>query len=348
MTAVRQSGRPGAASPQIPMLVRTRKGLSAARAALRGPVVLVPTMGALHDGHRSPLRLAREIAGADGSVLVSIFVNPLQFGPAEDFDRYPRSLDADMALCAEEGVSAVFHPDRAQMYPAEPQVTVDPGPVGQLLEGRSRPGFFAGVLTVVLKLFQLTRPDAAVFGAKDAQQLALIRQMVTDFEIGIGIEAAPLYRDPDGLAASSRNAYLSAAERKSALALPQALAAAAARAGQGQDPAAALAAARAVLAAAATASPPVSLDYLALVDPVAFTEIGPEHRGPALLLIAAKVGTTRLIDNTALQFGGFARDEPAGNQRPAGQPAVGQPAAGQPAVGQPAVDQPAAHQAGPR
>jgi len=303
-TAIRPAGTPSTTSPQIPMLIRTRRGLSAARAALPGPVVLVPTMGALHDGHRSPLRLARELAGADGSVLVSIFVNPLQFGPAEDFDRYPRSLDADLALCAEEGVSAVFHPDRAQMYPTEPQVTVDPGPAGQLLEGRSRPGFFSGVLTVVLKLFELTCPDAAVFGAKDVQQLALIRQMVADFDLGIWIEAAPLYRDPDGLAASSRNAYLSEAERKTALALPHALAAATASADQGQGPAAALAAARAVLATAATASPPLELDYLALVDPVTFAQTGPQHRGPALLLVAATVGRTRLIDNTAMQFGG--------------------------------------------
>jgi pantoate--beta-alanine ligase len=328
----------GVTSPQIPMLVRTRKGLSAARAALPGPVVLVPTMGALHDGHRSPLRLARDLAGPDGSVLASIFVNPLQFGPAEDFDRYPRSLEADMALCAQEGVTAVFHPDRAQMYPAEPQVTVDPGPLGRLLEGRSRPGFFAGVLTVVLKLFELTRPDAAVFGAKDAQQLALIRRMVTDFDLSIAVEAAPLYRDPDGLAASSRNAYLSAAERTSALALPQALAAATAAAGQGQDATAALAAAHAVLAAAATGSPDVELDYLALVDPTGFVEIGPEYQGPALLLVAARVGKTRLIDNVAIQFGAPA----------VGEPLAGQPPAGQPPAGQPPADQPAADQAGSR
>jgi pantoate--beta-alanine ligase len=304
VTATSQPEAPPATGLPIPMLVRTRKGLSAARAALPGPVVLVPTMGALHDGHRSPLRVARELAGSDGSVLVSIFVNPLQFGPAEDFDRYPRSLEADMTLCAEEGVTAVFHPDRAQMYPAEPMVTVDPGPPGQLLEGRSRPGFFGGVLTVVLKLFQLTCPDAAVFGAKDAQQLALIRQMVTDFDLGVLIEAAPLHRDPDGLAASSRNAYLSAAERKAALALPQALAAAAASARQGQEPEGVLAAARTVLAAAAVASPPVDLDYLALVDPGTFAGLAPHYRGPALLLVAAKVGATRLIDNTELRFVG--------------------------------------------
>jgi pantoate--beta-alanine ligase len=301
VTAVHPVQAPGKTGPPVPMLIRTRKGLGAARAALPEPVVLVPTMGALHDGHRSPLRLAREMAGLGGSVLASIFVNPLQFGPGEDFERYPRSLDSDLALCAEEGVSAVFSPDRAQMYPVEPMVTVNPGPLGRVLEGKSRPGFFDGVLTVVLKLFELTRPDAAVFGAKDAQQLALIRQMVTDLDLGVRIEAAPLFRDPDGLAASSRNSYLSAAERTSALALSEALAAASALAAHGA--AAALAAARSVLDAAATASPPVELDYLVLVDARTFAEAGLGHRGPATLLVAAKVGRTRLIDNVGLEIG---------------------------------------------
>ena len=286
------------------MLVRTRKGLAAARAALPGPVVLVPTMGALHDGHRSPLRLARDRAGKQGSVLVSIFVNPLQFGPAEDFDRYPRPLERDLAICAAEGVSAVFAPSREQMYPTEPQITVNPGPVGQLLEGKSRPGFFDGVLTVVLKLFLLTSPDVAVFGAKDAQQLALIRQMVADLDLGVQIASAPLHRDADGLATSSRNVYLSASERTSALALSRALAAASAVASQGA--AATVGAARAVLDAAAALSPPVLLDYLVLADPATFTEVGPGYRGPAVLLVAARVGTTRLIDNVSLEIGGRA------------------------------------------
>ena len=314
MTAVGQAQRHRAAAPAMPMLVRTRKGLAAARAALPGPVVLVPTMGALHDGHRSPLRLARKLAGPDGSVLVSIFVNPLQFGPAEDFDRYPRPLDADLAVCADERVSAVFHPDVTQMYPSQPVITVNPGPVGRMLEGRSRPGFFDGVLTVVLKLFQLTSPDAAVFGAKDAQQLALIRRMVSDFDLGITIEAAPLHRDPDGLAASSRNAYLSAAERQSALALPTALAAGAAAAGRGA--AAALAAAGAVLEAAAVASPPVRLDYLVLVDPVTFADVGDTYQGTATMLIAASVGATRLIDNASIHVGGQAPGEAAAGSIP--------------------------------
>jgi pantoate--beta-alanine ligase len=301
VTALRQAEEPGPTGPPVPMLIRTRKGLSAARPALPGPVVLVPTMGALHDGHRLLVRLARDLARPSGSVLVSIFVNPLQFGPGEDFSRYPRPLEQDLATCAEEGVSAVFCPDRLQMYPAEPLVTVNPGPVGRRLEGKSRPGFFDGVLTVVLKLFQLASPDAAVFGAKDAQQLALIRQMVLDLDLGVRIEDGPLHRDPDGLATSSRNVYLSAAERASALALPRSLQAAAAAAARG--PAAALAAARAVLETAAQASPRVHLDYLALVDPVSFTDVGADYRGLATLLAAAKVGTTRLIDNVSLQFG---------------------------------------------
>jgi len=304
MTVVRPAHAPPTLALPVPMLIRTRKGLAAARAALPGPVVLVPTMGALHDGHRSPLRVARELAGPAGSVLVSIFVNPLQFGPAEDYDRYPRPLDHDLAMCADEGVRAVFAPSREQMYPAEPVVTVNPGPLGRLLEGKTRPGFFDGVLTVVLKLFELTAPDAAVFGAKDAQQLALIRQMVTDLDLGVQIAAAPLHRDPDGLAASSRNAYLSAAERASALALSRALAAAGAVAGQGAT--AVTAAASAVLDAAAAADPPVTIDYLTLADPATFTAVGPGYCGPAVLLVAARIGTTRLIDNVTLEIGGRA------------------------------------------
>jgi pantoate--beta-alanine ligase len=296
-----------AAAPPAPMLVRTRRGLAAARAALPGPVVLVPTMGALHDGHLSPLRVARDRAGPDGSVLVSIFVNPLQFGPAEDFDRYPRPIARDLAVCAEEGVTTVFHPSVAQMYPGQPMVTVNPGPVGRLLEGASRPGFFDGVLTVVLKLFHLTRPDAAVFGAKDAQQLALIRRMVIDLDLGVEIVGAPLHRDRDGLAASSRNAYLSARERASALALPRALDAARAAAPGGAEQS--MAAARAVLDRAAEASPPVQLDYLVLADPESFAEVSAGHRGPAILLIAARVGGTRLIDNLPMDVGASAASQ---------------------------------------
>ena len=184
-----------------PRLARTRTDLAAVRGGLPAPVVVVPTMGALHAGHRALLRRARELAGRDGSVLVTIFVNPLQFGPAEDFDRYPRPLDADLEVCAAEGVAAVFAPDRREMYPQATRVTVDPGPAGRVLEGEFRPGFFGGVLTVVLKLFQLTRPDIAVFGRKDAQQLALVRQMVADLDLGVRIEAVDTVRDADCLGA---------------------------------------------------------------------------------------------------------------------------------------------------
>ena len=293
-----------AASHHAPVLTRTRDEYSVARTGLPGPVVLVPTMGALHDGHRALLRRAREIAGQDGSVVVSVFVNPLQVGPGEDFGSYPRRLDRDRAVCAEEGVAVVFAPDRDEMYPADPLVTVDPGPVGQLLEGRSRPGFFGGVLTVVLKLFELARPDVAVFGQKDAQQLTLVRQMAADLDLGVEIAAVPIVRDPDGLAVSSRNAYLSAAERSTALALSRALAAGAGAAVSAGGPEAVLAAAQAVLDEAASADPPLQLDYLALVDPFSFTPAAAGYRGPALLLVAARSGTTRLIDNIQVTLGG--------------------------------------------
>jgi pantoate--beta-alanine ligase len=283
-------------------VARTRAELAAARTGLSGPVVLVPTMGALHEGHRALLRRAREISAPDGSVVVSVFVNPLQFGAGEDFGTYPRTLDRDLAICAEEGAVMVFAPAREQVYPAEPLVTVDPGPVGRLLEGSSRPGFFGGVLTVVLKLFQLARPDVAVFGQKDAQQLALVRQMAADLDLGVEIAAVPIVRDPDGLAVSSRNVYLSAAERSAALGLSRALAAGAAAAAAG--PAAVLAAAGAVLDRAAAGDPPLALDYLALVDPVTFTPPGDGYHGPALLLVAAWAGKTRLIDNAQVALDG--------------------------------------------
>jgi pantoate--beta-alanine ligase len=286
----------------IPILARTRLGLAAARRTLRPPVVLVPTMGALHDGHRALLARAREIAQPNGSILVSVFVNPLQFGAGEDLDRYPRALDADLLVCAEAGAGVVFAPATSQMYPRAQLITVDPGPAGQVLEGASRPGFFTGVLTVVLKLFELTRPGVAVFGEKDAQQLALVRRMTADFDLGIGIASVPTVRDPDGLAVSTRNRYLSPGERAVARGLPQAL-----RAGrQAQDagPAAVLKAAQAVLDEAARDQPPLVTDYLALADPDTFEPVVAGYAGPALLLAAARAGTTRLIDNVPLILGG--------------------------------------------
>jgi pantoate--beta-alanine ligase len=283
---------------KIPVLARTRLGLNAARKLLGSPVVLVPTMGALHDGHIALLRRATELSQPNGSVVVSVFVNPLQFGAGEDLDRYPRDLDADLVICGREGVELVFAPGDAQMYPRQQLVTVDPGPVGQVLEGASRPGFFTGVLTVVLKLFQLVQPQIAVFGEKDAQQLALIRRMVCDLDLGVQISGVPIVRDPDGLAVSSRNAYLTPPERATALALSHALRAGLEAAQAGPD--AVLAAAQRVIDQAMEADPPLVPDYLALVEPDTFTPVKPGYAGEALLLVAARVGSTRLIDNTPL------------------------------------------------
>jgi pantoate--beta-alanine ligase len=275
--------------------------MRAGRKLLGTPIVLVPTMGALHDGHIALLRRAAELSRPNGSVVVSVFVNPLQFGAGEDLGRYPRDLDADLAICEREGVALVFAPGEAQMYPGQQLITVDPGPMGQVLEGASRPGFFTGVLTVVLKLFQLVGPQIAVFGEKDAQQLALVRRMTQDLCLPTEIASVPTVRDPDGLATSSRNAYLTAPERVSALALSRALRAGRAEAGSGPD--AVLAAARQVLDEAAKADPPLATDYLALVEPETFTPVKPGFAGDALLLVAARTGKTRLIDNTPLTVG---------------------------------------------
>ena len=293
-----------------PALLPTKAELAAARPALPAPVVLVPTMGALHSGHLALLRAARAVAGPGGSVIVSIFVNPLQFRPGEDLDRYPRTLDDDLAMCAREGVCLVFAPSAAEMYPGgAPQVTVDPGPAGQVFEGEFRPGFFGGVLTVVLKLFHLIRPDIAVFGQKDAQQLALVRRLVGDTDLGLAIESVPTVRDPDGLATSSRNRYLSPADRELALTLPRALRAGQARAGaengaeDGGSASAALAAAREVL----DAEPALAVDYVAVVDPRTFAVAGSAHAGPALIVAAATAGGTRLIDNVPVMLAGADR-----------------------------------------
>lgn len=298
-------------------LIRTRDELFSFSFSGSGPIVLVPTMGALHDGHRALLRSARSVAGPGGSVVVSIFVNPLQFGPGEDLDRYPRTLADDLFMCSAEGVDAVFAPSGAEMYPdGKPSVTVDPGPMGALYEGAFRPGFFGGVLTVVLKLFNLVRPAAAVFGEKDAQQLALVRRLVTDLDLGVEIHAVRTVRDTDGLAISSRNRYLSISERKVALVLPHALRAGCEAAASGAAAAAALAAAQEVLAA----EPEVTVDYLALVDPVTFAPMegapGAEVAAgavpavlalPAVLAVAVRIGANRLIDNVRIDLSGGQR-----------------------------------------
>ena len=260
------------------IVATTRAELAAARSGCTGSTAVVMTMGALHEGHRALLDAAR--AGAD-HLLATIFVNPLQFGPNEDFDRYPRTLETDLAACAAAGVDVVFAPTAAEMYPAgEPTIRVNPGPLGETLEGASRPGFFHGVLTVVLKLLHLTRPDRAYFGEKDYQQVTLIRQMCADLDVPTRIVGVPTVREPDGLALSSRNRYLSPAERTQALALFRAV-----HAGS-------LAAAEAELSG-------VKLDYVVLRAPD-LSELPDGYQGPARLLVAAWVGTTRLIDNAAV------------------------------------------------
>ncbi|WP_435770407.1 pantoate--beta-alanine ligase [Nocardioides sp. SYSU DS0651] len=294
-------GSPDQRRTDRPAVARTREELGRLLAHSSRPVVLVPTMGALHEGHASLIRLARERAGADGVVVVSVFVNPLQFGPTEDLDRYPRTFEEDLDLCGREGVAVVFAPVVAEMYPdgvphpgtASGAVTVAPGPLGDVLEGATRPGHFRGVLTVVAKLFGLVRPDVAVFGEKDYQQLVLIRRMVADLCLGIEIVGAPTDREPDGLARSSRNRYLDPEQRRQAVALSRVLfAAREAAAGEGLD--SAIAAGRAELRRAEG----VDLDYFTVLAPdLAELPADPPPGTEARALIAGRVGSTRLIDN---------------------------------------------------
>ncbi|WP_445262959.1 pantoate--beta-alanine ligase [Pseudokineococcus sp. 1T1Z-3] len=295
--------------------------MARARAGLGGPVATVMTMGALHEGHACLVRAARRRAT---SVVVTIFVNPLQFGPAEDLDRYPRTLAADLDLLADEGVDVVFVPGVEDVYPAgPPQVRVSAGALGDVLEGASRPGHFDGVLTVVAKLLALTRPDVTVFGQKDAQQLALVRRLVTDLDLGVDVVAAPTSREPDGLARSSRNAYLDGADRRAATTLSRALRA-------GGDLAASGAPAgevRAVAAEVLAEEPRVDVDYLALVDPVDLSALDDDAVGPALLAVAARVGATRLIDNVPLLLGGPGRGDPGPTGADVGEQQAGELAA---------------------
>jgi pantoate--beta-alanine ligase len=284
--------RPVVAGSSLPAVAETVADLRRLRADLPGPVALVPTMGALHEGHRTLVRAARERAA---TVVVSVFVNPTQFGPGEDFDRYPRTWDADLAALAEEGADVVFHPAVEVVYPpGSAGVTVDPGPLGSVLEGAVRPGHFAGVLTVVTKLFGLVRPDLALFGEKDYQQLTLIRAAARELALGVEVVGVPTVREDDGLALSSRNRYLDPQQRAAAVALSAALRAGADAGPRGAD--AVLAAARAVL----DAEPALVQDYLELTD----MDLGPvPAAGPARLLVAARAGSTRLLDNAAVQLG---------------------------------------------
>ena len=258
-------------------------------------IVLVPTMGALHEGHLTLIRAAKRVQGA--VVVVSIFVNPLQFGAGEDLDAYPRTLDDDLDALRAEGVEIAFTPTEQDMYPQGRRTTVVPGPLGGELEGASRPTHFAGMLTVVLKLFNIVRPDRVYFGEKDYQQLTLIRQMVSDLDLGLEVTGVPIVREADGLAMSSRNRYLDPVQREQAGALSAALLAGMYAAATGVP--AALDAARAVL----DEVPALALDYLEVRDPM----LGPAPaEGPARMLIAAKLGATRLLDNIAIDVGASA------------------------------------------
>jgi pantoate--beta-alanine ligase len=261
-------------------------------------VMLVPTMGALHDGHLTLIRAAKRVQGA--VVVVSIFVNPLQFGANEDLDKYPNTLDDDLALLREEGVQVAFTPTAAEMYPDGPRTSVQPGPLGAELEGAARPTHFAGVLTVVLKLLQTVRPDRAFFGEKDYQQLVMIRQMVADLNVDAAIVGVPIVREPDGLAMSSRNRYLSDVEREQAGALSAALLAGMYAASGGTP--AAVDAARAVL----DEVPAIEVDYLEVRD----IALGPAPaEGAARMLLAGRLGATRLLDNIAIDIGSSAGAE---------------------------------------
>ena len=260
-------------------------------------VGFVPTMGALHDGHLSLVRRARDECDV---VVVSIFVNPLQFGESEDLAAYPRDLDRDLELVEGAGADLVFAPEAEEMYPAgRPEVTVDPGPLAERLEGEARPGHFTGVCTVLAKLFSLVGPARAFFGEKDAQQLAVIRRMVRDLDQPIDVVGCPTVREPDGLAMSSRNARLSAEERAAATCLYEGLTRGASLVERGERDANVV---RAEVAKRVGAEPLARIEYAAVVDEETFEEVSELVR-PARALVAARVGSTRLIDNVALPIG---------------------------------------------
>ncbi|HEY8376660.1 MAG TPA: pantoate--beta-alanine ligase [Nannocystis sp.] len=276
------------------MVVRTKAEVRRAVAGMRPQrIALVPTMGYLHEGHLSLVDRARELADR---VVLSIFVNPLQFGPQEDLDRYPRDLERDVELATGRGVDLIFAPDVREMYPGgEPIVRVVPGKLAETLCGAYRPGHFEGVLTVVAKLFGIVRPDVAVFGQKDFQQAVLIRRMVADLDLGIEIDVAPIVREPDGLAMSSRNVYLSPEEHESALGLYRGLTHAAEAFAGGERDAERLRR----LVHEELARPGVRVQYVEVVDPETLQPTQPASPGN-VLAVAAFVGQTRLIDNVIL------------------------------------------------
>jgi pantoate--beta-alanine ligase len=279
-----------------PMVVRTVPALRRALDGLRArkaSVALVPTMGALHDGHVSLVRQARKRAG---KVVVSIFVNPTQFAPTEDFGSYPRTWQADVAKLAAERVELIWHPDVKTMYPENFSTRIAPeGPAVAGLEDRFRPHFFGGVATVVGKLFTQVRPDMAIFGEKDFQQLRVVTQIASDLDLGVKVIGSKTVREHDGLAMSSRNVYLSAEERQVAPTLHKAMKASAARIRAGEGIAAALAAGEAMIRSAGFA-----LDYLEARHAETLAPIGSLREGPIRMLVAARLGTTRLIDNIAV------------------------------------------------
>jgi pantoate--beta-alanine ligase len=281
-----------------PLLASTREELADALSGPSRPLGFVPTMGALHAGHASLMERARKEVGSEAPVVASIFVNPMQFGPGEDLDRYPRTFDADLEICTAAGVDVIFAPTPDVVYPdGDPGVRVSAGPLGEVLEGASRPGHFDGVLTVVGKLLHLTAARSAYYGQKDAQQLLLIRRMVRDLDFPVDVVSVPTVREDDGLAMSSRNMYLTASDRETALCLSRALRAGGEAAAYG--PSAIRRAAREVL----VEEPLALVDYLVLVHPQTLADVPEWYRGEALLAVAARVGTTRLIDNSPVLVG---------------------------------------------
>ncbi|MBE7449860.1 MAG: pantoate--beta-alanine ligase [Kofleriaceae bacterium] len=299
MAAATPPGEAGAAPPpsRLPFeVIRDPRAMRARADDLRRDglrLAVVPTMGFLHDGHLSLLRAARAQADV---VILTIFVNPTQFGPGEDLDRYPRDEAGDLAKARACGVDLAFCPDAAAMYPPGAQTVIEVRELARPLCGAKRPGHFAGVATVVTKLFNLTQPHVAFFGQKDYQQLAIIRRLVRDLDQGVEIVGLPIVREPDGLAMSSRNAYLSADERRQARALSAGLEAAAVALAAGtRDAAALVARARAPI----DAQPAARVDYVELRDAAELTPIERVDR-PAVLAMAVFVGTTRLLDNRVL------------------------------------------------
>jgi pantoate--beta-alanine ligase len=274
-------------------ILETIAAFKAERGKLGGSVGFVPTMGYLHDGH---LELVRRARAENITVIASIFVNPSQFGPQEDFSSYPRDTERDLAMLEEENVRLVFMPTIEEMYPPGFSTWVEVEKITERLEGESRPGHFRGVATVVAKLFNIVQPDRAYFGQKDAQQLAVICRMVSDLALNLDIVAVPTVREPDGLAMSSRNIYLTAEERKAALVLWKALCLARGHWEKGQRDVASL---RQEMASLIEHEPFATIDYISIADPETLEEIDVIDR-PALVSLAVRIGGTRLIDNTML------------------------------------------------